>query len=386
MRSILQWRMTTWLIILNALVWVLGQFVFNAPRFVPYGQEYLPNVTARQIAEGVELKGGPGGQLLPPQEVPQRPGIYAYPIVTVPRDASGRPQPNVPVGNLTQIGRQLYIVQGVLDAWGHFSTAKGFFGLEVWRFLTFQFLHVNITHLGFNLLGLWFSGYLVEEFLGSRKRFLAFYLTCGIFGALMYLLLNLTGNVLVFHLGLTGSTKLPFLLFDSVYTPLVGASAGIFGVLMAAAYAAPDEIVDVLGVIPTKMRTAVYGFTLLALANLYFGSKNAGGEAAHIGGAIAGFFFIRRMHLLRDFFDVFGDSREGDRPARPAPASNRPAGDATVRRSRSFFEKLIHPVDRTPAPAEVDRILAKITEQGMESLTRAERLTLLRDSRSKRGH
>ena len=50
--------------------------------------------------------------------------------------------------------------------------------------------------------------------------------------------------------------------------------------------------------------------------NLLRNGANAGGDAAHVGGAIAGFFFIRNSHLLRDFFDVFGDSRRAN-PARP---------------------------------------------------------------------
>ena len=78
--------------------------------------------------------------------------------------------------------------------YGHFSTDY-LFGLEVWRLITFQFLHGSMTHLFFNLFGLWIFGSLVEQTLGSKK-YLAFYLVCGIFGGLMYLLLNLMGTFL----------------------------------------------------------------------------------------------------------------------------------------------------------------------------------------------
>jgi len=69
----------------------------------------------------------------------------------------------------------------------HFSTRLG--GIQFWRFLGFQFLHAGTAHLILNMIGLLFFGPIVEEALG-RKRYLAFYLLCGCFGALMYLILN----------------------------------------------------------------------------------------------------------------------------------------------------------------------------------------------------
>jgi len=82
----------------------------------------------------------------------------------------------------------------------------------------------------------------------------------------------------------------------------------------------------------------------------------AGGDAAHIGGAIAGWFFIRNAHLLRDFFDVFGDSRRGRRRTRGSGPSQR----------------------------EVDRIFDKIRDKGMESLSEKEKQILARASEAKR--
>jgi membrane associated rhomboid family serine protease len=93
--------------------------------------------------------------------------------------------------------------------------------LQAAQLVTFQFLHANTDHLIFNMLGLWFIGGMVESALG-RRRYLAFYLVCGISGALMFLFLNLLGWG--FHL------HLPGLLFADPYTPLIGASAGVFGV------------------------------------------------------------------------------------------------------------------------------------------------------------
>lgn len=325
----------TWLIVINVAVFVLGAFVLNGPRFVswvPVEDRFIAGtptaVVGRATLDGTRTLTIPGL------------GLPGHPWVD-------------PVARRI-VGWQILVPRSVIDAWGQFSTYKAFYGLEVWRFVTFQFLHADWMHLAFNMLGLWMFGGLVEQYLG-RKRYAAFYIVCGIFGALMYLLLNVLGTVLVPEVG-----RIPGLLIDSMYTPLVGASAGIFGVLMALAYIDPHSRVDVLFVIPMKQRTAVYGFALIAAVQLFLGSSNAGGEAAHIGGAIAGFFFIRRMHLLRDFFDVFGDSRGRSRSAGAAP---RPAG---------------------PPQAEVDRILAKIAAGGTASLSEAERRTLQEATEAKR--
>lgn len=64
--------------------------------------------------------------------------------------------------------------------------------LEVWRLVSFQFLHANIWHVGFNMLGLYFFGSMVEQYLG-RKRYAAYYLMCGLSGGVLYLILNLVG-------------------------------------------------------------------------------------------------------------------------------------------------------------------------------------------------
>jgi membrane associated rhomboid family serine protease len=230
-----------------------------------------------------------------------------------------------------------------VEAWGHFSTATGFLVIQLWRFVTFQFLHANITHLLFNMFGLWVFGGMVEQYLGS-KRYAAFYLTCGIFGAVSYLILNLLGNLTSWHL--------PGVLPASLYTPLLGASAGVFGVIMASAFIAPNAMVVLLfPPIPLKLKWMAYGYVVLALFNLLSGGRNAGGDAAHIGGAIAGAFFIRNAHLLRDFFEVFGP---GGRSGR-SPRGDIPQG-------------------------EVDRILRKVAQQGLRSLTDSDKRTLQRAS------
>lgn len=175
--------------------------------------------------------------------------------------------------------------------WGAFSKTAAVEHFQVWRFVSFQFLHANLAHLFSNMLSLYLFGPIVENHFG-RRRFTAFYLLCGCSGAVGYLLLLLAG---VLH-------------GDNI--PLVGASAGIFGVLVAAAMLAPDvEILLLFPPIPMQLKylalimVGVAGYT--ALTN----GQNAGGQAAHLGGAVVGYALVRHPGALAVFEKIGGRRR-----------------------------------------------------------------------------
>jgi len=250
-----------------------------------------------------------------------------------------------------------------LEKYLHFSTAKGFLGFEFWRLIGFQFLHANLAHLFFNMLALFFFGPLVENYLGG-KRYVAFYLLAGICGSLLYMLLNLTGFVVTQMAG--EAVQVPGLIFNDPRVPLVGASAGVFGVLMAGAYIAPNAIVLLFFFLPMRLKTLAYVLVGIAAYTVIIGGPNAGGEAGHLGGAIAGFYFIRRPHHLHGFFDFLGRL---DPTSHHYRGGGQHAGPGRPR-SRSVVDD-----------AEIDRILIKIKEQGMQSLTDRERRILREKSR-----
>lgn len=328
----------TWLIIANVAVFLLTAMTASAPtlqRPLFLVQSEIATQEARQSLKALKA------QLQ--ARFDANPDEFRRELATV-----GNVVPIVSSSSGARVGTLVVEMVPWTFYWGHFSTEKAFEKLEVWRFVTFQFLHAGVTHLLFNMLGLWFVGGLVEQYLGS-KRYAAYYLICGIFGAVAYLILNFLG----FYAFPTA--RIPGLLIHDPAAPLVGASAGIFGVLMAAAYIAPTELIAVFGVLPMKMRTAVYAFTAIAAVSLIMNSGNAGGEAAHLGGAIAGYFFIRRTHLLRDFFDIFGSRGGGGKRGEARPTRGGRGG---------------------PSQDEVDRILAKVATQGITSLTESEKATL----------
>src|SRR5262249_59019076 len=122
-----------------------------------------------------------------------------------------------------------------------------------------------LPYMLFNMFSLYFFGRMIESYLG-RRRFLAFYLLCGIGGPVAYLIM---------WAGVWRSM--------SAWTPLVGASAGIFGVLIAAARIAPDATVLIYGSIPAELQTVGWGFIGIAVFPVFSPGTNAGRRAGSLG-------------------------------------------------------------------------------------------------------
>jgi membrane associated rhomboid family serine protease len=168
-----------------------------------------------------------------------------------------------------------------LTDFGLFSATLAVRRLQLWRWLTFQFLHADPFHLLFNMLFLYFFGSMIEPRLGW-PRFVVFYLLCGLCGAAFYVLL----------------WRLRVLVY-SPDTALVGASAGIFGLATAGAVIDPYYAIRFLWPpVTLTLRTMVLIYLGIAVYMIWKGLDNAGGEAAHLGGAAAGFLLIRNPSWL----------------------------------------------------------------------------------------
>jgi len=229
----------------------------------------------------------------------------------------------------------------LLVNWGAFSIESALREFHLWEFITFQFLHANLAHVLFNCIGIYFFGPWMERWWGSKK-FLIFYLLCGAGGAAFFSFLTWVG-----------------LLPGGMFAGLVGASAGIYGILIGVAFVAPDLRVQLLfPPIELSMRQLAIGLMVIATGSVLLNlGGNEGGEAGHLGGAIVGFFLMRYPRLLR------GGS--GVRFIRPQPPA-RP------------FESKIRPRTelRLHEDSAVDLILDKVSREGFQSLTQAERETL----------
>jgi len=202
-----------------------------------------------------------------------------------------------------------------------------------WTIVTYMFLHSGLMHLLFNMLALFFFGPRVEDRLGSRP-FTILYFVSGISGALLSFAL-------------------------SPGAAIIGASAGVFGVMLAFAYYWPDTPILIWGIIPVPARILVIITTVFALWSGFGGSRGGTAHFAHLGGYVGAYAYLKWLGRSRTAF-------KKKATAAPVDASRKLAGWKSIDRAR------VHEVNLE----EVDRILDKINAQGMGSLTEQERVFL----------
>jgi membrane associated rhomboid family serine protease len=195
-----------------------------------------------------------------------------------------------------------------------------------WTVVTYMFLHSDLMHLLFNMLALFFFGPRVEERILSRP-FAILYFVSGITGALLSVIVS------------SGS-------------PLIGASGGVFGVMLAFAWFWPEEKIFIWGVLPVPARVLVIVTTLFALWSGFGGMGGGVAHFAHLGGYLGAFLYLRWLDRKRTAFKRLAT-------AAPPDAVRRVAGYRAIDLAR------VHEVNRE----EVTRILDKITAQGLGSLT-----------------
>lgn len=226
-----------------------------------------------------------------------------------------------------------------------------------WTFVTYMFVHAGLLHLLTNMLALFVFGPPVENRIGGRA-FILYYLYCGIGAA-------------VFSLILAG-------IMSSAATPMVGASGAVLGVAVAFALLWPDAEILVFPLpMPIKARTLILVLVGLDVVLSQLAPRDGVAHLAHVGGAGFGYLFFRLQALSRRsprqppraverVVMVQSGAAEPERRTPPAPLRPR-------RRAET-----------DPVAAEVDRVLDKISEQGIGSLTAAERRFLDEVARKKK--
>ncbi len=141
-----------------------------------------------------------------------------------------------------------------------------------WQLVTYGFLHGNLMHIAFNMFALWMFGRELELMMGA-KRFLTYYLTCVIGAGIVQLIVAGTQGGLY---------------------PTVGASGGVFGILLAYGLAFPNRTIMLLfPPIPMKAKYFVLVFGLLELYLGVSGSAPGVANFAHLGGMLFGFLLLR---------------------------------------------------------------------------------------------
>jgi membrane associated rhomboid family serine protease len=267
---------------------------------------------------------------------------YRSPYQYAPQMRMRFPRPSTVVMRLLIINVGVYIAAVLIRPlgvfiyeWFQLDGRSLFRALQVWRLISYQFLHdpAFIWHIFFNMLGLYFLGPTLERHWGS-KRFLMFYLGCGVAGGLFYLLL-------------VGIGFLPGL-------PMVGASGAILGMLAACAILFPQFVVFIF-LFPGPRRVAAIAFTAIYLLALLTRGQNAGGDAAHLAGMAAGAFYV---------------------------FSERWRAGLRFKIQSALAERKI--ADQRNLRVELDRILDKVQNSGIHSLTPQEKRILRKATEAER--
>jgi membrane associated rhomboid family serine protease len=154
--------------------------------------------------------------------------------------------------------------------------------LYLWQLFTYQFLHGGLFHILFNMLALWMFGCDLEQ-RWSSGFFLRYYFICVIGGGL-----------------------LNTLFVPNQMGPSIGASAGVYGILLAYGLIYPNRVIYLYFLFPLKMKHFVWIIGAIALYSSLTSGQSGIAHLAHLGGMIFGYVYLRRANptdWLKDYFD-----------------------------------------------------------------------------------
>jgi membrane associated rhomboid family serine protease len=215
---------------------------------------------------------------------------------------------------------------------------------EPWTIITYMFVHAGFFHVFFNMLMLFFFGPPLEERWGG-KEFIKYYLICGVGGALFTLIFG-------------GGT-------------IVGASGAVFGVMLAYALNWPNALIWIYAIFPVKAKYVVLFLGAISFFSAFSGRADGIAHFAHLGGLIVGYIYLKKGWQLQAHW---GGLKKRFRRRKLRVVSGDANGDPRKRPAKVEEEKRMLEV--------VDKLLEKIADQGIESLTPEERRFL--DDVSKR--
>jgi membrane associated rhomboid family serine protease len=216
-----------------------------------------------------------------------------------------------------------------------------------WTLFTYMFLHIELFHILFNMLWLYWMGQLFIEYLGERK-FVYTYILGGLSGGLLYLIVSALTN--------------------SPPSLLMGASAGIMAIIIAVAVLLPNYPIFLFLIGEVKLKYVALGaFILTSIIDF---SSNSGGKISHIGGALYGWIYVwqgRRgydfANILNSFFKRIGNIFSSDK------SKSKRAKMTVSRGGKSDKQK------------RIDDILDKISRSGYDSLSKEEKDFLFKSSK-----
>lgn len=249
------------------------------------------------------------------------------------------------IANTVALALTWVIGPAFVTEWFAFQPTKVL--LRPWTPLTYMFLHGDFWHLFWNMLLLFFFGPPLESKWGS-KEFIRYYLVCGLGGVVLS--------------------------FVFVSYSIIGASAAVYGIMLAFAMAWPDALIYVWGIFPVKAKWLVGFLFVVTFFNAFAGAGGGVAHFAHLGGFVAGLVYLKTDWRASQAIQNMGRAARARRFAIVPRGEKEAAQSSRPIRSDEAGEK------RTLDA--VDRVLDKISAEGMASLTAQERQLL--DDVSKR--
>ncbi len=221
-----------------------------------------------------------------------------------------------------------------------------------WGALTYMFLHGGFWHLAINMLVLFFFGPALEARWGARE-FIKYYLICGM-----------------------GGVALSFLFASH---NIIGASAAVYGLMLAFAMVWPTAPIYVWGIFPVQAKWLVGFLFFLTFMSAFGGAGGGVAHFAHLGGLVTGFIYLKSDWKASEKLQKFTNAARGARRLAIVPSEDAASASASKpRRADSSRED-----DKATLDA-VDEVLDKISAEGMSSLTDDERKLLDEVSRRRR--
>ena len=242
------------------------------------------------------------------------------------------------------------------------------YNFQVWQLITYQFMHGGLGHIFFNMFALWMFGMEIENLWGSKK-FLIFYLLCGVVAGLFQLFLPLW--------------------FGEVLAPTIGASGAIYGVLIAFGLLFPDRYIYLWFLVPIKAKYLIGFFIIFEFLMINSASGNVA-HLAHLGGALAGFLFIMFDSSidapLKRSWGGRGYSSSGTNFTNPFSGigeklKKRYGGNIENAKYYDIEDRKENKNEDKVTQEEIDKILDKISASGYQNLTEREKKILFEASK-----
>ena len=305
---------------------------------------------------------------------------------------------NIPVvtKNLLIINFLAFVATWVLQLRGidltslgslHYFMARDF---HLYQFLTYQFLHANLTHIFFNMFALWMFGCVVENVWGANK-FLFYYISCGIGAGIMQEIVQF------FDFYFRISAQDPSVGFSDLFIigqqlsqqlngwTTVGASGAVYAILLAFGMIFPNERIFIFPLpIPIKAKWFVCGYAAIELFSAMSSSGDNVAHMAHIGGMLFGFLMIKYWNrhpdssFNRSSGQQFFENMKRNFEKHKSSNSNQTHTQATGTKEADWE----YNARKKQNQEEIDAILDKIRKSGYDSLTKEEKQKLFDASRN----